>query len=170
MLTKVISGGQIGADIAGLRAAKRCGIATGGFIPKDYLTLAGIKPEYADLYDLVETDTDRYPLRTFRNVHDSDATLRIAYNFGSPGERCTLKAINKYNKPRFDMYMRYVTGESTPPYDPIQYLVSWLSNANFNISVLNVAGNARLDMEPIVEDFLVNVFSAVNGLSDLTIA
>ena len=30
MISRVISGGQTGADQAGWRAAKRCGIATGG--------------------------------------------------------------------------------------------------------------------------------------------
>lgn len=38
MLLKVISGGQLGADQAGLAAAKAVGIRTGGFAPKNYKT------------------------------------------------------------------------------------------------------------------------------------
>jgi hypothetical protein len=34
MLERVISGGQTGADQAGLAAAKRLGVPTGGFMPK----------------------------------------------------------------------------------------------------------------------------------------
>ncbi|HJT77421.1 MAG TPA: putative molybdenum carrier protein, partial [Gemmataceae bacterium] len=40
MLERVISGGQTGADQAGLAAAKACGIPTGGWMPKGFLTVA----------------------------------------------------------------------------------------------------------------------------------
>lgn len=168
MLTKVISGGQIGADIAGLRAAKRCGIETGGWIPKGFKTIMGDKPEYATEYGLIETDSDRYSLRTFRNVHDSDGTVRIARNFASPGEICTYKAITKYKKPHVDVSFPHDLGSMNAWFDSIAYTIlkNWIMDAN--IQVLNVAGNARLDFEPIIEHFLVNVFSAVNGVKPLT--
>jgi hypothetical protein len=38
LVTKVISGGQSGADLGGLRAAKVLGIQTGGSMPKGFLT------------------------------------------------------------------------------------------------------------------------------------
>jgi hypothetical protein len=41
MIEKVMSGGQTGADHGGLRAARRCGIATGGWAPRGWLTEAG---------------------------------------------------------------------------------------------------------------------------------
>jgi RNA polymerase sigma factor (sigma-70 family) len=41
MVRKVISGGQTGADQAGLFAAEAFGIETGGWMPKGFLTLAG---------------------------------------------------------------------------------------------------------------------------------
>ncbi|MFZ8324119.1 YpsA SLOG family protein, partial [Staphylococcus aureus] len=37
-LKKVISGGQTGADQAGLRAGKAAGLETGGMVPKGCLT------------------------------------------------------------------------------------------------------------------------------------
>ena len=41
MIKKIISGGQSGADLAGLKAAIKLGIETGGFIPKNYRTENG---------------------------------------------------------------------------------------------------------------------------------
>jgi hypothetical protein len=38
MLERVISGGQTGADQGGLRAARACGIPTGGWAPRGWLT------------------------------------------------------------------------------------------------------------------------------------
>ena len=50
MLRKVISGGQTGADRAGLQAAKSSGIKTGGYMPKGFLALDGNKVEFQYLY------------------------------------------------------------------------------------------------------------------------
>lgn len=158
MLTKVISGGQIGADIAGLRAAKRCVIKTGGMMPKDFKTLVGPKPEWAQEFNLLESEYIDYPSRTRANVRDSDGTVRIAYNFGTPGEKCTLRATDKFKKPRFDVSLHLDLNQQ------MNNLGLWI--AINQISVLNVAGNARIDIEPIIEDFLVSVFSAVNGLTN----
>jgi hypothetical protein len=41
MLELVISGGQTGADQGGLRATRACGIPTGGWAPRGWLTEAG---------------------------------------------------------------------------------------------------------------------------------
>jgi Circularly permutated YpsA SLOG family len=38
LLKKIISGGQTGADQAGLRTAKRLGIETGGWMPQGWRT------------------------------------------------------------------------------------------------------------------------------------
>ncbi|TKB26075.1 hypothetical protein FCL47_10010 [Desulfopila sp. IMCC35006] len=72
MLKKIISGGQTGADIAGLDAAIRHGVPHGGSIPKGRLTEDGALPER---YDLQEMDTKSYPKRTEKNVVDSDKPM-----------------------------------------------------------------------------------------------
>jgi hypothetical protein len=53
MIERVISGGQTGADQGGLRAAQACGIPTGGWAPRGWLTEAGPAPWLAD-WGLVE--------------------------------------------------------------------------------------------------------------------
>lgn len=131
-LSKVISGGQDGVDFIGVSIAKLYGIATGGTMPKGFETIFGPNPGRAGEFGMVESDFHGYPPRTYANVEEADGTLRIATNFQSSGEVCTLKAIRKYNKPYFDI-------------NPIENwdvasLVRWFSDNN--IRILNVAGNS----------------------------
>ena len=72
---KVISGGQTRADQAGLIAAARFGIATGGWMPKGCRTLAGPNPELAARFGLREHPSEDYPPRTELNVLRSSGTL-----------------------------------------------------------------------------------------------
>lgn len=143
-LTKIISGGQTGADQAGLRAARTLGIATGGFAPRGWETHDGPAPWLAD-YGLEEA-VGGYPYRTALNVAHSSATVRFAVDFKSPGELCTMKAIKKYKKPHFD-----IDPFSTAKLDEFQ---KWLEN----VTVLNVAGNSERRVPGIgktVETWLV---------------
>lgn len=78
---RVISGGQVGADTAALRAARSRGIATGGAAPRSFKTAAGARPELA-AYGLREVGGGRaadYPTRSMLNVDDADATLAIRW-------------------------------------------------------------------------------------------
>jgi hypothetical protein len=84
MFERVISGGQTGADQAGLRAARACGIPTGGWAPRGWLTEAGPAPWLAD-WGLAEcpegeTEAERYRARRFRCVKDCDAVLLFGDN------------------------------------------------------------------------------------------
>ena len=65
MLSKVVSGGQTGADQAGLRAAAKAGIDTGGWACKGWLTEKGPASWLAD-YGLAECPVPDYPARTDR--------------------------------------------------------------------------------------------------------
>ncbi len=111
MLTKVISGGQTGADRAGLIAAKAAGYATGGCMPLKFKAQDGYHPEFADLYSVTEHASSHYAPRTFKNVRDSDGTVRFAINFQSAGELLTLNAIKQYKKVWFDVH---VVGDTQP--------------------------------------------------------
>lgn len=68
----IVSGGQSGADRAGLDWAIAHGVAHGGWCPKGRKCEDGrIPPEY----QLSETPSSAYLQRTEWNVRDSDATL-----------------------------------------------------------------------------------------------
>lgn len=145
-LRQVISGGQTGADQAGLYAAHLCGIKTGGFAPQGFRTLAGNNPMMLkEEFGLEETTQRNYQVRTAMNVKAADATIRLASNFNSPGEICTMNAIRKYGKPFIDIDLKKIDEchqSSRDEYiklkvaEVIQFLI-----AN-QVTILNVAGNA----------------------------
>lgn len=143
MLKKIISGGQIGADQAGLHVAKMFNLETGGWAPKKYMTKDGPNHDLRLLYDLKE-HVGGYKERTWENVKESDGTIRFAFTFKSPGEICTLNAINHFKKPYVDVNFT----------DPIPHfkVVSWLINNK--IEVLNIAGNARKNIFKLVSEYL----------------
>lgn len=135
-LTTVISGGQTGADRAGLDAARSYGIPTGGWMPKGFRALDGFHPEFAELYGMVEDTHEGYRHRTGLNVEHSDGTVRFAGNWNSPGERCTLSFIRFYGQPSFDLDVMQYGWERQ-----VADLIHWLDQ--HNIAVLNVAGNSE---------------------------
>lgn len=142
----VISGGQTGADRGGLIAAKKAGFTTGGWMPKGFKALDGNHPEFLDIYGLIEHPSPLYPPRTFANVKQTDVTIRFAVNFQTAGELCTLKAIEKYGKPHFDVD---VLGTTTPG-----DLVHWLRHLDKRPEALNIAGNSERTA-PGIEEFVV---------------
>lgn len=142
MLRKVISGGQTGADIAGLKVAKRFGIETGGLMPFGYKAYDRPHPEYKELYGVEAHTSSSYVPRTRANARESDGTIRLAYNFDSAGEICTKKAIDDYKKPWFDVELDNFSlgvGEFGVNEIVVALALTWIKESN--IEVLNVAGN-----------------------------
>lgn len=157
MITKVISGGQIGADIAGLRAAKALGIETGGWMPKGWKARGSTHSEYAELYGMNEHPySSTYPPRTLLNVIYSDGTIRFATDFFSAGERCTLKCITDVGKPYFDIDLGMIATVDLQ----IERAIAWIKM--HDIKTLNIAGNANYELEQPVELFVTAILKGVN--------
>jgi hypothetical protein len=161
MLEKVISGGQTGADQAGLRAARECGIATGGFAPRGWKTEHGPRQELLLEYGLEECSGEGYKARTWANVAVADATIRIASDFSSRGERCTRNAIDHFKKPFVDIAFWSLQ----PDQADIDVVAGWLNG--HQVKILNVAGNCESHCPGIYRaatDFLIRVFKQVRKL------
>lgn len=159
LLEQVISGFQTGADIAGIEAARKCGLRTGGFIPKGFKTLEGPKPQYARLYGAIEHSSSNYAERTWDNVHNSDATIRFAKLWKSPGEICTLQAIRNWRRPSFDVDVPLSNNKTYG--EPLENIVIDFLLRN-NVRVLNIAGNSEETCPGIFEEvktFLVGLFN-----------
>lgn len=124
---RIISGGQTGVDRAALDAAIELGIPHGGWCPLGRLAEDGPIP---DRYQLRETESPEYVVRTERNVVDSDATLILHRGRISGGTKLTLQLARRYNKPHFAVDLDAAT-------DPAE-LRRWL--AEHGVETLNVAG------------------------------
>lgn len=142
ILTKIISGGQTGADIAALDAAIEYGFPHGGWIPKGRLTENEPLPAR---YRLEEMPTASFSRRTLQNVLDSDGTLIISRGPLTGGSKLTMEFAVKHAKAHhhIDLY-------KTPGFLAVSNVYSWIHKAQ--IGVLNVAG-ARASKDPeIYED------------------
>lgn len=127
VLQKIVSGGQTGVDRAALDAAIELGLPHGGWCPRGRLAEDG---PIADSYDLRETESRKYHVRTRMNVQDSDGTLIVHRGPLSGGTELTLRFTQLHARPVF----RIDLNESFVP----ETFFRWL--AERQIAVLNVAG------------------------------
>lgn len=139
-LKKILSGGQSGADYAGLIAGNILGLETGGTAPKGwricrYDGTDGSNPQLA-LFGLVEHASRDYPPRTKQNAADSDGTVWFGYA-GSPGGKLTIKTCKALGKP-------YILNPEP------ERLYQW--QQHHRIEVLNVAGNRESADNPDICD------------------
>jgi hypothetical protein len=151
MVLKVISGGQTGADRAGLDAARDNGLPTGGSAPEQYWTTDGPCPELA-AFGLVEipiSGADGYRKRTKHNVLDSTLTIAIASHMDSPGEKLTRSTCVKHNKPYFPFHIdtslevnEWLESEHfLKQFNEVVAFISQQSLLGWDVT-LNVAGNS----------------------------
>ena len=138
----VISGGQTGADQAGLVAAVSCGIRTGGWAPRNWRTLTGPNPQLGTIFGLKE-HSGGYKERTWSNVEESSGTIRFAIDFNSPGEWCTLNAIKHFKKPYLDINLN-----DWEDFNIRKVILRWLIDNH--IEILNVAGNTERQVVPSI--------------------
>jgi hypothetical protein len=130
VIEKIVSGGQTGADRAGLDAAIELDIPHGGWIPKGRKTEDGGLP---GKYYLKEMPTGSYAARTEQNVIDSDGTLIISHGKLNGGSAMTRQLAKKHKRP-----WMHVDLEKTNLFKAAMEIRSWA--AKNGIKVLNVAG------------------------------
>lgn len=130
-IRKIISGGQTGADVAGLDAAIKRGIPHGGWIPKGRLTEDGPLPEK---YHLQEMPTASYPKRTEKNVMDSDGTVIFTHGKLTGGSLLTRKKALQHGRPVLHVDLDAVSTD-----EAVGALKVYVDENR--IEVLNVAGS-----------------------------
>lgn len=124
---KIISGGQTGVDRAALNAAIALGWDHGGWCPRGRRAEDGPIPLQ---YDLTETESAEYHIRTLQNVLDSQATLLIHRGPLTGGTLLTQQLARREGRPclAVDLEQGVVLGD----------VASWLRE--HRIEVLNIAG------------------------------
>ena len=145
---KIISGGQTGADQAGLDAAMELGIPHGGWCPLGRRSEDGPIPLK---YSLKETMSDYYRDRTTRNVQDSDGT--IVFISGSidaePGSALTLGLCKMDERPNLLINLALDSIENAS--NLVRVFVR-----DYKIKILNIAGS-RASISPGIGAKVVQV-------------
>ena len=154
MLQKIISGGQTGADRAGLDFAIETGLEHGGYVSRGRKAEDG---RIDDRYNLVELSTSSYPARTRRNIKESDGTVIFSLErLLSGGPKLTWGHANKVGKPVLHIYDTRKKRISNP--DSLRLEVQALTDflRSNKIEVLNVAG-PRESKEPGVYEWTLTM-------------
>ena len=147
---RIVSGGQTGVDRAALDAAIALGIPHGGWCPRGRMAEDGPIP---DRYELTETDSPEYWVRTERNVLDSDATLILYRERLSGGTELTLRLARQHDRPHLVVDM-----EDPPSSDTFH---AWMQTNQ--VGVLNVAGpreSQNPEIAAAAQWFLQTMFEA----------
>jgi Circularly permutated YpsA SLOG family len=155
MIRKIISGGQTGADRAGLDFAIEAGLEHGGYVPRGRKAEDG---RIDDRYNLIELSTSSYPARTRRNIEKSDGTVIFSLERAlSGGTKLTLELANKLGKPVLRIYDTREERGSNP--DSLCLEIQALSDfvCSNKIEILNVTG-PRESREPGVYDWTLKMF------------
>lgn len=144
-IERIISGGQTGADRAGLNVALRHGIPHGGWCPKGRRAENGRIPKK---YRLKETPRRTYIQRTEWNVRDSDGTAIFTIRPDlHAGSRRTQEFAQQTGKPHI-----HIPLSST--YQPALDLLKFITA--HKIQILNVAGS-RESQEPGIASWVDGV-------------
>jgi hypothetical protein len=146
----IVSGGQTGADRAALDFAIENGLPHEGWCPKGRLAEDG---RIDAAYNLTETPSRRYALRTEWNIRDSDATVVFSIMpRPAGGTRLTLKLARLFEKPLLHL-ARHETDAATAA-DRLREFI-WAHE----VRRLNLAG-PRASQEPDVGLFVRDVLRA----------
>ena len=131
-IEKIISGGQTGADRAGIDVAIDLGIDYGGAVPKGRITEDGtLGLKYGTM---TEMTSKSYAARTERNVTDSDATLLFTFDKLGSGSALTVKLARKHHRPFLHINLSKQTDNEV-----VKIITEWLDDSKPEI--LNVAGS-----------------------------
>jgi hypothetical protein len=144
---RIISGGQTGVDRGALDAAIQLELPHGGWCPHGRLAEDGPIP---DRYQLRETDSAEYTVRTEQNVLEADATLILCRGRPRGGTELTFRLARQHGRPH-----RVVDLDASPDAAETR---RWLTE--LGVETLNVAG-PRASQSPgiaaIATEFLIRV-------------
>ena len=151
MLKKIISGGQVGADQAGLDAAIKYNFPHGGWIQKGRKTQSGILP---DKYHLKEMSVSGYKERIEKNAIESDGTVIISHGNLAGGADYSQKMTEKHNRPCLHIDLNV-----TPAFMASSEINTWIIDNN--IEVLNVTGSRASEDSNVYKDTVYIIEGAI---------
>ena len=148
-LSKIVSGGQTGADRAALDAAIEANFQIGGWVPAGRSAEDGvISLRYPNL---IETPSSDVAERTRKNVLDSDATLIVSHGSIAGGTKLTMDYANEIRRP-----LKLVDLDQISEIVAFEEIRKWLETSG--ISTLNVAG-PRASEDPEIYDAVFNLMT-----------
>lgn len=148
MIEKVITGGRSGAQQEAWAAARRAGVATGGYMPRGFATEDGPRPRLGMLYGAIEFPLDE-PTRLRANLRRADALLWLGDPLAEEGQTA-IGACRELGKP-------FLAAE--PGWTPPAEVVAWL--IVFEVRTLTIGAGPDADLAARAGRFLDRVLAGV---------
>ncbi len=149
---KIVSGGQTGVDRVALDVAIFLEIPHGGWCPRGRLAEDGTIPIQ---YQLTETDSSDYLVRTQRNVVESDGTLILYQHRMTGGTKLTAKFARQHARPV--MAVDLADQDAGCRTDDVR---QWLlENSIYTLNIAGPRASGAPDIGAKAEAFLLTVFS-----------
>jgi len=150
LIEKIISGGQTGVDRAALDFAIENGFEHGGYCPQGRRAEDG---KISNKYELVETSSPKYIVRTLLNVESADGTLILYKGSVRGGSKAAKDYALTIHKPLIEINLVKVE---------IKMQVTaahWIKENQ--ISTLNIAGprESESNIYAITKDCLEQIFT-----------
>ena len=142
----IISGGQTGADRAGLDFALEYGFECGGCCPAGRKAEDGMIPLR---YPLIELTSSDYRVRTRKNILDSTGTLLLYFDKLEGGSLLTDRICREQSRP-----VLCINGAHQSVEEGSSLLKEFIDD--YLITVLNIAGQ-RASREPRVYEFMFSL-------------
>jgi hypothetical protein len=148
MLRRIVSGGQTGADRAGLEFALEVGLEHGGYVPKGRKAEDG---RIDDRYRMTELTSPLYSVRTRRNVLESDGTVIFTLNSDLlGGSALTAQYARRTSRPLLHIHAKNEVSLEKKA----QQLRDFIDSQR--LATLNVAGS-RESQEPGIYQFTLDL-------------
>ena len=163
-ISRIVSGGQTGVDRAALDVAIYLEIPHGGWCPRGRRAEDGT---ISTAYQLTETSSSNYVVRTEKNVTDSDGTLILYRDRMSRGTALTASFARRHRRPHLGIDLAPMqTDDSDEAWIELQVeeIHQWLVKEA--IEVINVAGPRESTTAGISTDahrLLLSVFAEISG-------
>jgi hypothetical protein len=154
-LTKIISGGQTGAEIAGIDAAIENGLPYGGWLPEGRRTENGpLDSKYTNMMELEDAD---YPDKTEQNVKDADGTAIFSHGKLTGDASLAHGFARIHNKPVLHLDMNELSET-----EAIESSIEWIYRNK--IEILNVTGSPESKDEYIYDDVHSTIKSIITTI------
>ena len=139
---RIISGGQTGADRAGIQFALENHLLYGGWVPKDRRSEDGVVPEI--FTEMRESSSSNYKIRTEMNVVDGHVTLvftQCPFTDVSGGSWVTIAFAKHHKKPWKHINVADVDAASQLDKFLTDQLAAWSPKKPEENFTINVAGS-----------------------------
>ena len=162
-VSKIVSGGQTGVDRAALDVAVFLEIPHGGWCPRGRKAEDG---SISNVYQLTETRSSSYVVRTEKNVAESDGTLILYRNSMSRGTALTASFTRRHVRPCLAIDIASMQSSDSDEdwiKEKVAEIHAWLIQEA--IETLNVAGPRESTSSGITADahtLLLNAFAEIN--------